>query len=93
MPMLKFTLSTGIFASKSGGPIWINPDKVVAVQRGAKRHRPGAHDLGLDPKPTDPRPTDDDLGWGATIHTAFDKQWEVQESVEDVVGKIEQAKR
>ena len=66
MPMLKFTLP-------DAQPIWINPDKVVAVQRIA------AYPESL-PEP------------GATIHGDGDIHWSVQESVEDVVAKIEQAK-
>jgi hypothetical protein len=99
MPMLKFTL-------RHGEPIWINPDTVIAVQRSAYRsgpgpgsRRPGASiptgrgltdaDLGTPARPTDPDP---DLRWGANIHIDIDSHWSVQESVEDVVAKIDQAR-
>ena len=58
MPMVKFTLSDGI-------PIWIDPDKVVAVHR---RERVTG------------------------IHIDVDSYWSVDEEVEDVVAKIEEAK-
>jgi uncharacterized protein YlzI (FlbEa/FlbD family) len=66
MPMLKFTL-------RGGDPIWINTDKIVAIER------------ELTPRPRD-------VGLGADIHIDGDKHWSVQESAEDVIGKIVQAK-
>jgi hypothetical protein len=69
--MLMFTLS-------DDAPIWIDPDKVVAVRRGRKMTSLGL-DLGDD-------------GPGARIYLDVENSWSVQEPVEDVVVKIEQAK-
>jgi hypothetical protein len=71
MPMLKFTLSYG-------QPIWIDPDKVVAVGSGAR----GGTDMSLH----------EGGGPGAKIYLDVINCWSVQESLEDVVAKIEQAK-
>ena len=71
MPMLKFTLL-------DGAPIWINPDKVVAVQR---EERP----LYGSERPRE-------AGLGANIHIDVDRYWSVQDAADDVVAKIEQAK-
>jgi uncharacterized protein YlzI (FlbEa/FlbD family) len=64
MPMLKFRLS-------DGQPIWINPDKIVAVRQAF---------LGGSSRRTH-------------IYIDVDNHWTVQESVEDVAAKIEQARK
>jgi len=70
MPMLKFTIS-------DREPIWINPDKVLAV---------GPTTRGMDTS------LGGGGGPGARIYVNIDNYWSVRESVEDVVAKIEQAK-
>jgi hypothetical protein len=65
VPMLKFTLT-------DHHPIWIDPDKVVAVGMNMSFGGGGAP--------------------GARIYLDIDNGWSVQESVEDVVAKIEKAK-
>ena len=61
MPMLKFALI-------DGAPIWIDPDKIVAVQRSPLR-------FGSGPERT---------GASIHIGVDNDSRWVVQESVEDV---------
>jgi hypothetical protein len=65
--MLMFTL-------RSGDPIWINTDRIVAIER---ELTPRSRDVGL----------------GADIHIDGDKHWSVQESPEDVIAKIAQARK
>jgi hypothetical protein len=71
IPMLKFTRS-------NSHPIWVDPDKVVAVRSGRD-----THNLGFG---------GDDGAPGARIYLDVESSRSVQESVEDVVAKIEQAK-